>query len=151
MLAVSSQSSTGRPQGGSSANQQISEADARIDDLRQQLTARARSDPQTRAELQRQAPELMAALDDPARFRDVFWAQQSAIRQSRDGADSELSALDDNMDEDSQTKIYEAIRQKRVMEEASKAMEEHPEREMTPAAFEPPMKSCSLTHRCSVW
>lgn len=115
-----------RPAQSQPASRGESEADLRIEALRQQLLGRLRNAPQDRSQLQQQAPELIAALDDSARFREAFWRQQGLSDQRRT---AELEALNNDMSEEGQAKIYEAIRQERVAREAEKAMEEHPERE----------------------
>lgn len=79
--------------------------------------------------MHREASELVESLDNPDRFRDVFFQQQGMTLQRRQQVAAEMQALNDDMSEEGQAKIYEAIRQSRVAQEAEMAMEEHPERE----------------------
>ncbi|KAI9171194.1 DNA damage-inducible protein 1 [Paramyrothecium foliicola] len=85
-------------------------------------------DPALRQQLQRQNPDLAAAVDDPARFNRMF--QDSMDREQRERLERqrEIERLnDDPFNIENQRKIEEMIRQERVMENLQNAMEHNPE------------------------
>lgn len=81
-----------------------------------------------RAELQRQQPELAAALEDPQRFAQIFNASFDRERRERQERQRMINRLnEDPFDVEAQAKIEEMIRQERVMENLQNAMEHNPE------------------------
>ena len=83
-----------------------------------------------RQQVQRQNPELAAALEDPARFARIL--QDSVDRDQRERLERqrEIERLnDDPFNVENQRKIEEMIRQERVMENLQNAMEHNPEGE----------------------
>ncbi|KAK4211673.1 hypothetical protein QBC37DRAFT_207492 [Rhypophila decipiens] len=84
--------------------------------------------PGMRNELARTQPEMAAALDDPARFAQVY--TQEVERESRARAERYRQIQELNSDPfnvENQQKIAEMIRQERVMENLQNAMEHNPE------------------------
>ncbi|WAO85225.1 DNA damage-inducible protein 1 [Fusarium falciforme] len=84
--------------------------------------------PAVRAQLQRQHPELAAAVDNPARFAQIFHDSQDREQRERMERQREIERLnDDPFNVENQRKIEEMIRQERVMENLQNAMEHNPE------------------------
>lgn len=84
--------------------------------------------PAVRAQLQRQHPELAAAVDNPARFAQIFHDSQDREQRERMERQREIERLnDDPFNVENQKKIEEMIRQERVMENLQNAMEHNPE------------------------
>lgn len=109
-----------RPQGGRQGQAQDPEL------IRLQLLG----NPAMRQQVQRQNPELAAALEDPARFARIL--QDSVDRDQRERLERqrEIERLnDDPFNVENQRKIEEMIRQERVMENLQNAMEHNPEGE----------------------
>lgn len=91
--------------------------------------------PALRQQLQRQSPELAAAVDDPALFARMF--QDSLDREQRERLERqrEIDRLnEDPFNIENQRRIEEMIRQERVMENLQNAMEHNPEGELSPIA-----------------
>lgn len=87
-------------------------------------------DPNLRQQLQRQHPELAAAVDDPARFAGILTESQDRERRERLERQRQIEQLNaDPFDVENQRKIEEMIRQERVMENLQNAMEHNPEGE----------------------
>lgn len=87
-------------------------------------------DPDLRQQLQRQHPELAAAVDDPARFAGILTESQDRERRERLERQRQIEQLNaDPFDVENQRKIEEMIRQERVMENLQNAMEHNPEGE----------------------
>ena len=85
-------------------------------------------DPALRQQLQRQNAELASAVDDPARFSQLFQAAQDQERRERLGRQREIERLnEDPFNIENQRKIEDMIRQERVMENLQNAMEHNPE------------------------
>ncbi|POR34613.1 DNA damage-inducible protein 1 [Tolypocladium paradoxum] len=85
-------------------------------------------DPALRQQLQRQHPELAAAVEDPARFAGILHDAQDQERRERLERQREIERLnDDPFNIDNQRKIEDMIRQERVMENLQNAMEHNPE------------------------
>ncbi|TQV98765.1 DNA damage-inducible v-SNARE binding protein Ddi1 [Cordyceps javanica] len=85
-------------------------------------------DPNLRQQLQRQHPELAAAVDDPARFAGILRESQDRERRERVERQRQIEQLnDDPFNVENQRKIEEMIRQERVMENLQNAMEHNPE------------------------
>ncbi|KAF4971667.1 hypothetical protein FZEAL_9775, partial [Fusarium zealandicum] len=84
--------------------------------------------PEVRQQLQRQHPELAAAVDNPAQFAHIFHDSQDREQRERLERQREIERLnDDPFNIDNQKKIEEMIRQERVMENLQNAMEHNPE------------------------
>ncbi|KAG6038943.1 hypothetical protein E4U41_003483 [Claviceps citrina] len=84
--------------------------------------------PAVREQLQRQHPELAAAVDDPARFAQVLQTSHDRDRQEREERQREIERLNqDPFNIENQRKIEDMIRQERVMENLQSAMEHNPE------------------------
>lgn len=87
-------------------------------------------DPNLRQQLQRQHPELAAAVEDPARFAAILGESQDRERRERLERQRQIEQLnDDPFNVENQRKIEEMIRQERVMENLQNAMEHNPEGE----------------------
>lgn len=85
-------------------------------------------DPRLRAEVSRQQPELASALEDPARFAQIYSQTYERDRRERSERQRQIQMLNaDPFDIDAQAKIAEIIRQERVMENLQNAMEHNPE------------------------
>lgn len=85
-------------------------------------------DPAARAQVQRQHPELAAALENPTRFAQVLHDSQDREQRERLDRQREIERLnEDPFDVENQRKIEEMIRQERVMENLQNAMEHNPE------------------------
>jgi DNA damage-inducible protein 1 len=99
---------------------------AQIEAARQQIL----SQPQAVEQLRQQQPELINALNDPARFREVFMAsrraQDAQVRQEQ----QRLARLDDDVNEENQEEIYKRIQQQNIELEYERVMEENPECEL---------------------
>lgn len=82
----------------------------------------------SRQELQRQNPELAAALDDPERFAQIVNEDIAKEERQRFQRQELIRGLnDDPFDVEKQRQIEEMIRQERVMENLQNAMEHAPE------------------------
>ncbi|TDZ37693.1 DNA damage-inducible protein 1 [Colletotrichum spinosum] len=85
-------------------------------------------DPNLRAEVNRQNPQLAAALDDPQRFAQVINDDYNREQREREERQRQIARLNaDPFDVEAQAKIEEMIRQERVMENLQNAMEHNPE------------------------
>lgn len=85
-------------------------------------------DPNLRSELNRQRPELAAALEDPQRFAQIFAQSYDRERRERAMRHQQIQQLnEDPFNIEAQAKIEEIIRQERVMENLQNAMEHNPE------------------------
>ncbi|KAJ2974587.1 hypothetical protein NQ176_g5973 [Zarea fungicola] len=85
-------------------------------------------DPALRQQLQRQHPELAAAVDQPERFAGILHESQDRERRERVERQRQIEQLnDDPFNIENQRKIEEMIRQERVMENLQNAMEHNPE------------------------
>jgi DNA damage-inducible protein 1 len=90
--------------------------------------------PTLREQLQRQHPELAAAVDNPVRFSQIFQDSQDRERREREGRQREIERLNqDPFNIENQRKIEDMIRQERVMENLQSAMEHNPEGMSEPA------------------
>lgn len=96
--------------------------DAQIEALRRGVMA----DPQARAQLARQAPDMAAAINDAARFKEL-WLQQGDNRR-RVEEYNEMHSLDDEVNEENQGKIADLIRRQAIQKDIDEVMEENPER-----------------------
>ncbi|KAL2109227.1 hypothetical protein VUR80DRAFT_2814 [Thermomyces stellatus] len=84
--------------------------------------------PTSRQELQRQNPELAAALENPQRFAQLVNEDIAREERQRFQRQELIRGLnDDPFDVDKQRQIEEMIRQERVMENLQNAMEHAPE------------------------
>jgi len=93
-------------------------------------------DTRLRAEIQRQQPELSAALEDPQRFAELFNASYDRERRERYERQQMINRLnEDPFDVEAQARIEEMIRQERVMENLQNAMEHNPEGTKAPACL----------------
>lgn len=93
-------------------------------------------DTRLRAEIQRQQPELSAALEDPQRFAELFNASYDRERRERYERQQMINRLnEDPFDVEAQARIEEMIRQERVMENLQNAMEHNPEGTTAPPRF----------------
>ena len=96
------------------------------------------SNPEVRAQLRREWPELHDALDDASRFRDIWRAEQQRRKQAQEERNRILRELQaDPDDPDNQRKIMEMIQQENIETQFQKDMEEHPECESSHASEYP--------------
>ena len=96
-------------------------------------------DPQARAQVQGQNPDLAAALEQPERFRQLFQnMRQQEVEADRQRQRQIAMLNDDPFNPESQAQIEELIRQEAVRENLQNALEHHPEGERSsdPATFE---------------
>lgn len=92
------------------------------------LRLRVLGNPGLRQQLQQQAPQLAAAVEDPARFASILREDQDREARERLERQREMARLnDDPFNIENQRKIEEMIRQERVMENLQNAMEHNPE------------------------
>jgi len=124
--------STGIPAGSSSAPaQQSGRGGARAPGIEQDpelIRLQILGDPNLRAELNRQRPELAAALEDPRRFASIWAESYDRERRERAERHRQIQMLNaDPFDPEAQARIEEMIRQERVMENLQNAMEHNPE------------------------
>lgn len=92
------------------------------------LRLRILGSPALRQQLTQQHPELAAAVEDPARFRQILQDGQEREQRERLERQREIERLnEDPFNIENQTKIEEMIRQERVMENLQNAMEHNPE------------------------
>lgn len=130
---ASTQASRGaRPAGGSGgANGQrrgnTNQGDMNTEEL-ETVRLRLLGNPAAVANLGEQNPELAAALNDPARFREVFLAMRRAEEERAIERNRQIQMLnEDPFNVDAQRKIEEMIRQDRVVENLQYAYENNPE------------------------
>ncbi|KAF4126759.1 DNA damage-inducible protein 1 [Geosmithia morbida] len=84
--------------------------------------------PAMQQQVQRQNPELGAALNDPARFAQILRDSNDREQRERLERQREIERLnDDPFNVENQRRIEEMIRQERVMENLQNAMEYNPE------------------------
>jgi len=84
--------------------------------------------PAMRQQVSSQRPELGAALDDPARFAQVYQRMQDEEREAQEQRSRAIADLNaDPFDIDAQTRIEEMIREERVQENLQNAIEHNPE------------------------
>ena len=91
---------------------------------------RVLGDPAAIANLNEQNPELASALNDPARFRDLFLAMRRQEDERERERQNQIALLnEDPFNVEAQRKIEEMIRQDRVIENLQHAYENNPEGE----------------------
>ncbi|TVY82894.1 DNA damage-inducible protein [Lachnellula suecica] len=84
--------------------------------------------PDMRAQIERQRPELAAALDSPERFAQLWRQAQDGEREEQARRRQHIADLNaDPFDIDAQTRIAEMIREERVQENLQNAIEHNPE------------------------
>lgn len=89
---------------------------------------RVLGDPAAIANLNEQNPELASALNDPARFRDLFLAMRRQEDERERERQNQIALLnEDPFNVEAQRKIEEMIRQDRVIENLQHAYENNPE------------------------
>jgi DNA damage-inducible protein 1 len=87
--------------------------------------------PALRQQIQRQNPDLAAALDSPEQFARILRDSYDREQRERLERQREIERLnDDPFNIENQRKIEEMIRQERVMENLQNAMEHNPEGEI---------------------
>lgn len=122
--AAQPQAQTQRQQGGRGRRGQPS--DAEIETTRLHILG----DPRSLAALREQKPDLAAAINDPARFRQAWadlYMQNEQMEQERQRQIALLN--EDPFNIEAQQKIEEMIRQERVIENLQHAYEHNPEGE----------------------
>ena len=94
------------------------------------MRLRVLGDPAAIANLNEQNPELASALNDPARFRDLFLAMRRQEDERERERQNQIALLnEDPFNVEAQRKIEEMIRQDRVIENLQHAYENNPEGE----------------------
>jgi DNA damage-inducible protein 1 len=84
--------------------------------------------PRLRQEVQRQQPALVAAIENPERFAQIYTEMHNQEAQERFRRQQAIAALNaDPFDIDAQMKIAEMIREERVQENLQNAIEHNPE------------------------
>ena len=85
-------------------------------------------DPNLRGVLSRSRPDLVAALEDPQRFAQLYSDSVNREQRERQERHRQIQLLNaDPFDVAAQARIEEIIRQERVMENLQNAMEHNPE------------------------
>lgn len=85
-------------------------------------------DPRLMEELRQSQPEMVAAVNDPVRFRHLFELLEQQKREAERAKRLEIARLDeDPFNPESQARIAELIRQEQVMENLQSAIEHNPE------------------------
>ncbi|KAI9839290.1 MAG: hypothetical protein M1819_003285 [Sarea resinae] len=85
-------------------------------------------DPQMRAEVAQRSPELSRAVEDPARFREIWYGLQQDANDAERNRQREIMLLnEDPFNIEAQAKIEEMIRQEAVMENLQNALDYTPE------------------------
>lgn len=98
------------------------------------------NDPASQEQLRQRKPELLDALHDPNRWREIFLMGRRQEAEAERERQNQIALLnEDPFNIDAQRKIEEIIRQDRVIENLQHAYEHNPEGECT---FRP-------VHRCS--
>jgi DNA damage-inducible protein 1 len=86
------------------------------------------SDPAAQEQLRQRKPELIAALNDPTRWREAFAMEQRQEQDAERERQNQVALLnEDPFNIDAQRKIEEIIRQDRVIENLQHAYENNPE------------------------
>ncbi|KAF2847084.1 hypothetical protein T440DRAFT_217323 [Plenodomus tracheiphilus IPT5] len=84
--------------------------------------------PDAQNDLRRRDPELGAALNDPARWRETFAMRQRQADEAERERQNQIALLnEDPFNVEAQRKIEDLIRQDRVVENLQKAYDENPE------------------------
>lgn len=84
--------------------------------------------PDAQNDLRRRDPELGAAINDPARWRDTFAMRQRQADEAERERQNQIALLnEDPFNVEAQRKIEDLIRQDRVVENLQKAYDENPE------------------------
>ncbi|KAF8426092.1 hypothetical protein BGX38DRAFT_1041753, partial [Terfezia claveryi] len=85
-------------------------------------------DPRLMEELRQSQPEMVAAVNDPVRFRHLFALLEQQRKEAERAKQLEIARLDeDPFNPESQARIAELIRQEQVMENLQSAIEHNPE------------------------
>jgi DNA damage-inducible protein 1 len=109
--------------GGAPSSQRIRQANPQ-----EELRLRILQDPNVKAAVERQDPELAAAADNEQRFHALCEERRSQNDRLQREKDEQIAKLEaDPFNLEAQQKIEEMIRQERVAENLQKAMEEFPE------------------------
>jgi DNA damage-inducible protein 1 len=88
------------------------------------------ANPTLRQQLSRQYPELAAAVDEPARFSQIFQESQDRDQRERLERQRKIERLnEDPYNPESQAEIAEKIRMDNVMQNLQNALEHNPEGE----------------------
>ena len=106
------------------ANRRQADAEANAESIRLQVLG----NPQAEARLRADNPELGAALNDQARWRELYvQAHQQQAERERERQRQIALLNEDPFNVEAQRKIEEMIRQDNVMENIQHAFENHPE------------------------
>lgn len=120
--------SAGPASGPQQASNTRRQGPGRSDAEAETLRLRVLGDPNLRAQLESQAPQLASALNDPFRFAQLVHDANDRERRERAERQRQIEMLNaDPFDPEAQGRIEEMIRQERVMENLQSAMEHNPE------------------------
>jgi DNA damage-inducible protein 1 len=110
--------------------QQHSQPSGRAQQDPEMIRLQVLGNPALRQQIQRQNPDLAAALDSPEQFARILRDSYDREQRERLERQREIERLnDDPFNIENQRKIEEMIRQERVMENLQNAMEHNPEGE----------------------
>lgn len=128
-MAISSNPPRRRPADGNAGGEPSSQR-PRQANPQEELRLRILREPNVKAAVERQDPELAAAADNEQRFHALCEDRRTQNEQRQREKDEQIAKLEaDPFNMEAQQKIEEMIRQERVAENLQKAMEEFPEGE----------------------
>jgi len=132
LLITDENISSSQPQRGQTA-QGNTNTNMRSPDQIEQTRLAFLRDPAALERVRQQQPELVDAVNDPQRFRELFQGLQRAeAERERERQNQQRLLNEDPFNVDAQRKIEEIIRQDRVMENLQHAYEHNPEGKQLP-------------------
>ncbi|KAB8648460.1 hypothetical protein FH972_026118 [Carpinus fangiana] len=120
LQSASSSSSNNPPQGQGSSDASVN---AQVEELRQRLLA----SPEMQRTYGERMPDLLSNLNNPTAFRETVISLETQRRAAQDQHDTQLAALNNDVNEENQAKILEMIRQEQIDREMETTMQTNPE------------------------